>query len=212
MLNEIPVIEQIKFWKKLNDLINKINVVDIESEKDNLLNDTTLGFLDKVQFDLMALAKSKDIPFICDDLAIRKIANTYEIRHTNSIQIVKVFSKDYEEYISILIKLSKQNYIYTLYGESLLEMLRILYRNFDEHNKELFKSIIEAVLDSKASLDYYVPILLPIIERSKEIQYIKIFGQVHEFLFATFFIKNIYGLIETQCSKYGVDINKYIND
>lgn len=212
LLNEIPVIEQIKFWKKLNDLINKINVVDIESEKDNLLNDTTLGFLDKVQFDLMALAKSKDIPFICDDLAIRKIANTYEIRHTNSIQIVKVFSKDYEEYISILIKLSKQNYIYTLYGDSLLEMLRILYRNFDEHNKELFKSIIEAVLDSKASLDYYVPILLPIIEKSKEIQYIKIFGQVHEFLFATFFIKNIYGLIETQCSKYGVDINRYIND
>ena len=158
-LREASVIEQIKFWKKLNDLIGEFNVVDIESEKDNLLNDKTLGFLDKVQFDLITLSKNKNIPFICDDLMIRKISNTYEIKHTNSIQIIKSFSKDYDEYISILIKLSKQNYIYTLYGDTLSEMSKKLYENFDEHNKNIFKSVIESVLENKVSLDYYVPIL-----------------------------------------------------
>lgn len=208
-LREASVIEQIKFWKKLNDLIGEFNVVDIESEKDNLLNDKTLGFLDKVQFDLITLSKNKNIPFICDDLMIRKISNTYEIKHTNSIQIIKSFSKDYDEYISILIKLSKQNYIYTLYGDTLSEMSKKLYENFDEHNKNIFKSVIESVLENKVSLDYYVPILLGRIEKLKSVQFITILEQVYENLFATFFIKNIYELIKTQCDKYGVDINKY---
>ena len=208
-LRESSVIEQIKFWKKLNDLIGEFNVVDIESEKDNLLNDKTLGFLDKVQFDLITLSKNKNIPFICDDLMIRKISNTYEIKHTNSIQIIKSFSKDYDEYISILIKLSKQNYIYTLYGDTLSEMSKKLYENFDEHNKNIFKSVIESVLENKVSLDYYAPILLGRIEKLKSVQFITILEQVYENLFATFFIKNIYELIKTQCDKYGVDINKY---
>lgn len=208
-LREASVIEQIKFWKKLNDLIDEFNVVDIESEKDNLLNDKTLGFLDKVQFDLITLSKNKNIPLICDDLMIRKISNTYEIKHTNSIQIIKSFSKDYDEYISILIKLSKQNYIYTLYGDTLSEMSKKLYENFDEHNKNIFKSVIESVLENKVSLDYYVPILLGRIEKLKSVQFITILEQVYENLFATFFIKNIYELIKIQCDKYGVDINKY---
>lgn len=208
-LREASVIEQIKFWKKLNDLIGEFNVVDIESEKDNLLNDKTLGFLDKVQFDLITLSKNKNIPLICDDLMIRKISNTYEIKHTNSIQIIKSFSKDYDEYISILIKLSKQNYIYTLYGDTLSEMSKKLYENFDEHNKNIFKSVIESVLENKVSLDYYVPILLGRIEKLKSVQFITILEQVYENLFATFFIKSIYELIKIQCDKYGVDINKY---
>lgn len=208
-LREASVIEQIKFWKKLNDLIGEFNVVDIESEKDNLINNKTLGFLDKVQFDLITLSKNKNIPLICDDLMIRKISNTYEIKHTNSIQIIKSFSKDYDEYISILIKLSKQNYIYTLYGDTLSEMSKKLYENFDEHNKNIFKSVIESVLENKVSLDYYVPILLGRIEKLKSVQFITILEQVYENLFATFFIKNIYELIKIQCDKYGVDINKY---
>lgn len=208
-LSETLVVEQIKFWKKLNDLIGEFNVVDIESEKDNLLNDKILGFLDKVQFDLITLSKNKNIPFICDDLMIRKISNTYEIKHTNSIQIVKSFSKDYDEYTSYLIKLSKQNYIYTLYGDALSEMSKKLYENFDEHNKNIFKSVIESVLENKVSLDYYVPILLGRIEKLKSVQFITILEQVYENLFATFFVKNIYELIKIQCDKHGVDINKY---
>ena len=208
-LSETLVIEQIKFWKKLNDLISKFNSVDIESEKDKLLNDKTLGFLDKVQFDLITLSKNKNIPFICDDLMIRKISSIYKIKHTNCVQIVKRFSKDYDEYISILIRLSKQNYIYTLYADTLSEMSKILYENFDEHNKNIFKSVIESVLENKVSLDYYAPILLDRIERLKEVQFIKIFNQVYENLFVKFFTENIYELIKIQCSKYEIDINKY---
>ncbi len=209
-LSETLVTEQIKFWKKLNDLINKINIVEIEAEKDKLLNDDTLGFLDKVQFDLIALSKNKNIPFICDDLMIRKISNIYEIKHTNSIQIIKKFSKDYDEYLLILNKLSRQNYIYTIYTDTLTEMLVRLYENFDERNKNLFKSAIEAVLDSKASLDYYVPILLDRIERLREVQFIKIFNQVYKNSFATFLIEDVYELIKIQCDKCGADTNKYI--
>lgn len=78
-------------------------------------------------------------------------------------------SKDYDEYTSILIKLSKQNYIYTLYADTLSEMSKKLYENFDEHNKNIFKSVIESVLENKVSLDYYVPILLGRIEKLKSV-------------------------------------------
>ena len=88
-------------------------------------------------------------------------------------------------------------------------MSKNLYENFDEHNKNIFKSVIESVLENKVSLDYYVPILLGRIEKLKSVQFITILEQVYENLFATFFIKNIYELIKTQCDKYGVDINKY---
>ncbi len=208
-LSETLVIEQIKFWKKLYDLINKFSVVDIEAEKDNLLNDKTLGFLDKVQFDLITLAKNKNVPFICDDLMIRKISNLYEIKHTNSIQIIRSFSKDYIEYTSNLIKFAKQNYIYTLHADILSDLSKRLYENFDENNKNIFKSVIESTLENKVSLDYYVPIFLGRIKNLKGVQFIKICDQVYENLFATFFVENIYGLLKKKCDEYEININEY---
>ena len=208
-LSEIPVIKQIRYWSKLNNYINKFKVVDIESEKDELLNDKTIGFLDKVQFDLMALAKKENLPFVCDDLIIRKLCNSYKVNHTNSMQLVKKFSKNYDEYISNFIKYAKSNYIYTLYTDVLSELSKNLYENFDEDNKNKFLSVIESVLENKESLEYYLPILLSRIENLKGVQFIKIFDEVYENSFASFFINDIYKLIEVKCKENEIDLKKY---
>lgn len=210
LLNETPIIEQIKFWKKLYDYINKFKSIDIEAEKDELLNDKTIGFLDKIQFDSMILAKKKELPFISDDLMIRKIANNYDIKHTNSMQLVKCLSHNYDEYISNFIKFSKCNYIYTLYPDTLSDLSKRLYENFNEENKKKFISMIEAVIDNKVSLEYYIPILLGRIENLKGVQFIQVFDNVYENLFASFFINDIYKLIETKCKENQVDIKKYL--
>ena len=210
LLNETPVIEQIRFWKKLYNYVNKFKVIDIEAERDELLNDKTIGFLDKTQFDLMTLSKKEGLPFISDDLMIRKIANNYGIKHTNSMQLVKCFSKCHNEYISNLIKFSKCNYIYTLYPDTLLEISKELYENFNEENKGKFISIIEAVMENKVSIEYYVPILLERIENLKGVQYIQMFDIVYENLFASFFINDIYRLIENKCKEKQIDIKEFL--
>ena len=209
LLNEIPIIEQIKYWKKLYDFINKLKIIDFEAEKDELLNDKTVQFLDKTQFDLMMLAKKENLPFISDDLMIRKIANYYKIKHTNSMQIVKCFSKSYNEYISYFIKFSKCNYIYTLYPDTLLELSKKLYENFNKDYKSMFISIIESVMENKVSIEYYLPILLERIENLKGVQYIQLFDNVYENLFASFFINDIYKIIECKCLENAIDIKKY---
>lgn len=209
-LNETPIIEQIRFWKKLYNYINKFKTIDIEAEKDELLNDKTIGFLDKIQFDLMMLSKKEGLPFISDDLMIRKIANNYGIKHTNSMQLVKCFSKSHDEYISNFIKFSKCNYIYTLYPDTLSEILKELYENFNEENKSKFISIIESVMENKVSIEYYVPILLGRIEKLKEVQYIQVFDIVYENLFVSFLINDIYRLIENKCKEKQIDIRKYL--
>ena len=205
-LNETPIIEQIRFWKKLYNYINRFNAIDVEAEKDEFLNDKTIDFLDKIQFDLIMLAKKEGLPFISDDLMIRKIANNYEIKHTNSMQIVKSFSKSHDEYISNFIKYSKCNYIYTLYPDTLLEISKDLYENFNEVNKHKFVSIIESVMENKVSAEYYVPILLERIESLKGVQYIQVFDNVYENLFASFFINDIDKLIENKCNEKQIDI------
>ena len=205
-LNETPIIEQIRFCKKLYNYINRFNAIDVEAEKDEFLNDKTIDFLDKIQFDLIMLAKKEGLPFISDDLMIRKIANNYEIKHTNSMQIVKSFSKSHDEYISNFIKYSKCNYIYTLYPDTLLEISKDLYENFNEVNKHKFVSIIESVMENKVSAEYYVPILLERIESLKGVQYIQVFDNVYENLFASFFINDIDKLIENKCNEKQIDI------
>lgn len=211
-VNEAPVIEQIKFWKKLYDYIHKFKIIDIEAEKDKLLTDKTVGFLDKVQFDLIMLSKSQELPFVCDDLMIRKISNNYGIKHTNSMQIVKCFCQNYDNYISNFIKFAKCNYIYTLFPTTLLEISKKLYENFNEENKDKFTSLVQAVIENKVSLEYYVPILLERIESLKGVQFIQIFDNVYENLFASFFVNDIYKLIEIKCKENQVDIKKYLKN
>ena len=202
--------ERIKFWKKLNKFLNKFNVVDTEFEKDGLLNDKTKTILDKVQFDSIKLSQELNVPLVCDDLFIRRLANQYGVKHTNSIQIVKTFSESFEAYISVLIEFAKKNYIYTLYDNVLSEILKNLYENFNEENKTHFINIMKIVFENRISFEYYAPIFLNRLENVKSIQYIKIFDDVYENLFATFFIEIVEKEIKSTCIKYSIDLKTMI--
>ena len=207
--SESDIIDQIKFWRTLNNYMNKFNVIDVEMGNDSYINGKTSDFLDKVQFDLIKLAKVRNLPFISDDLMIRKICNTYQVKHTNSLQILKQFSKNEEQYIDVFIKYSKCNYLYTLYFDDLSELLKKLYSDFTEENRNKFALIIESVLEHKVSLEYYAPLLLSKVSHLKRIQYIKIFDNVYENLFATFVINLITKKIQIKCNEFGIDINKF---
>lgn len=197
---ETPVIQKIQFWKKLNNYINKFTVVEIEAEKDSLYNEKTESIFDKVEFDLIVLAKTKNLPFICDDLLMRNISNSYQVKHTNTMQIIKFFSKDYKTYLDTFIAFSKRNYIYTLYDNELVEMINNLYKNFTEQNKKDFLSVISSVLENKVSFNYYAPQLRKISDKLRKMQYINIFGYIYENSLATFYIKEV-GNILTKKSK-----------
>lgn len=207
---ETQLNERIKFWKKLNKFLNKVNVVDTEFEKDGLLNDKTKTILDKVQFDSIKLSQELNVPLVCDDLFIRRLANQYGVKHTNSIQIVKTYSESFEAYISVLIEFAKKNYIYTLYDNVLSEILKNLYENFNEENKTHFINIMKIVFENRISFEYYVPIFLNRLENIKSIQYIKIFDDVYENLFATFFIEIVEKEIKSTCIKYSIDLKTMI--
>jgi len=206
---ETPFNDRISFWKKLNKFLNKVNVIETEFEKDELFNEKTKTILDKVQFDSIELARKLNLPYICDDLFIRRLSNQYGIKNTNSIQIVKTFSETFEEYQSILIDFAKKNYIYTLYDDVLSEVLKKLYDNFNEENKQNFINIMEAVFENKLSFEYYVSIFLNRLSNIKSVQYIKIVDEVYENLFATFFVETVENEIEKACTKHCIDLKKY---
>lgn len=199
---ETPVIQKIQYWKKLNNYINKFTVVEIEAEKDSLYNEKTKSIFDKVEFDLIILAKSKNLPFICDDLLIRSISNYYQVKHTNTMQIIKFFSKDYKTYLDTFIAFSKRNYIYTLYDNELVEMINNLYKNFTEQNKKDFLSVVSSVLENKASFNYYAPQLRIISDKLKKIQYINIFGYIYENSLATFYINEVGDILAKKSKQF----------
>ena len=208
-LSEINVIDQIKFWKKLNNLLNKVTVVDVEFGKDGLYNDKTKKFFDKVQFDLIMTSKQFDLPFVCDDLMIRKVSNKYEIKHTNLTQLIKEFSRNDDEFEQLIIKLIKHNYIYALYDNTLSEILKKLYSNFNDECKNNFELIISSIFENRINMDYYVPILLNRLKCIKNVQYIKILDQIYENLFATFYIETIENEIKMACNKFNIDSKNY---
>ena len=213
-LSEIKIIDQIKFWQKLNKLLNSINIIDVECEKDDLFNDKTKDFFDKVQFDLIMASKELNLPFVCDDLMIRKVSNKYEIKHTNLTQIIKEFSNDNTDFEKLIIELIKHNYIYALYDNTLSQILKNLYENFTVESKEHFELIINSIFENRINIDYYVPILLNRLKCIRDVQYIKIFDEVYENLFATFYIETIEKEIFQACSKFDIDPKIYgiLND
>lgn len=202
---ETFVKDKIEFWKKLKRLLDKCNIIDYEFEKDELLNDKTLGVLDKVQFDLIGLAKLKKIPYICDDLVIRKICYKYDVLQSNSITLVKKFSNDYLEYIKSLKKYISCNYIYTIDFNELTYISGKLFRNFTDENKKNFLSIVEALLKNKVSFNYYAPILTTRLKGLEKVQYTEINGDIYENLFATFYINEVGKLLIESNNNLGLN-------
>lgn len=208
-LSEIPVNEMIKFWKEVRKSINKFQVIDIEMEKDEMFNDSTSDIFDKTQFDLIELAKIKNLPFICDDLAFRKVCNAYNIKHSNSLQFVETVLNNSDEYLSTLKKYAKSNYIYSLHGEKLTNIFKYLYDNYSEDAKNEFIEIINSLSENEASFNYYGHIFANIVSNLKKSQYINIFENTYENLAITFIINTLENIIIKSCDNYNIDLNQF---
>ena len=154
-------------------------------------------------------SKELNLPFVCDDLMIRKISNIYKVKHTNLTQLIKEFSNDNAEFEQLIIKLIKHNYIYALYDNTLSQILINLYNNFNANNKESFELIMNSVFENRKNMDYYIPILLNRLKSIKDVRYIKILDQVYENLFAAFYIETIEKEIYKACSKFNIDSSIY---
>ena len=191
LLTEIPVSNMIEGWKKVNQIINKFQIIDIEYEKDNILNDESLKILDKTQLDLIALAKDKSLPFICDDRSIRSLSNIYNVVNTNSTIFLKYCCNDYSEYLLNIQKYIACNYLYTFWEDSFVELFMYLFTDFSGKSKNEFKNVIKSLLKNKTSFNYYSNILKRICDNLKRFQYINISNEYYENLAITFVIETI---------------------
>lgn len=204
-LREYSNVERLKRWRAFKDYIDNFEIVNIEAEKDELYNSRTEEILDKVQFDLIMLSKKRNIPFISDDLMLRKISNNYGIIHTNSMQICKYFSKKIEDYINDIVFFAGNNYVYSLYNDDFVLVIKYLLENYNDESRDLFLLLINSLLENKACLEYYVPFLRFKIENMEKQQYTSFGGIVIENQKVKFIIENILRIINNQCDKFGVD-------
>ena len=210
--NETEVNKIIDLWTNIYKCINRFNVENIEAIKDEVWNEQSRKILDKVQFDLITLAKQKDLPYICDDLAIRKCANSfYKIKHTNSIALIEYLYKDnIEKYIDTVSELVKYNYIYVIYyGEYLGKIINYLFENFNNEVKQKVENIIKDVLKTKKSFDLHILILINMINNLKHIQYVIILGQKYINAEITYVINMIINIIQEACNNLKLNYEEY---
>ncbi len=191
VFHEIPNKNRIQLWIKLNNYINKFNILDTEFELDNMVNYQTLKILDKVQFDLIKIAKDKNIPFICDDLFIRKICNIYKVNHTNTNFLINYNISKFDDYMNNLITLAKYNYIYSIYSNECENIISYLLDNFNEDNKNLFIILINQLLSNDKSKKTYQPFLTNIMNNCEKLKSVRIFGEIFENKLAIFIYDTI---------------------
>lgn len=173
-INEIKINDSLEFWKLIYKVINKFVVENVEAEKNELLGDKRIRYFDKVQFDLMELAKQKNLPFICDDLFIRRIAGgMYGIKHTNCISILKYFYEDdYLSYLDETNKMVNDNYIHVFFVDELTSLLFMYYKNLVPKDK--MENIVKGLLNSLISFKTYIDAFINMLNGLKSIEYIKI--------------------------------------
>lgn len=207
--NEVDINKRISFWADIYKCINKFKVENVEATKDEVLNLARDKFLDKVQFDLIELAKNKKLPYICDDLLIRKLAGAiYKIEHTNCVILIEHFYKDdYNKYLDIIMKFVQCNYIYVMYGERLGKLFLYLYKNYD--NKEKVDNILKELLKTKTSFDLHIQMLINMINNLKNIQYTKISDNVYINNRITDIIYMIIDNIKIACSNLKLNYGEY---
>lgn len=207
--NEIMVDDQIEFWKQVYKIINKINVIEFEAEFDEILKIERLW--DKVQFDLIKLAVDKDIPYICDDLVIRKIASMYKARHSNSISIFDyVYFNDVDSYTEVVEKLIDNGYIYAVYyGKTFGNILKYVYDNYNDDSIIKLENIINKMLNNKTNFDYYINILLGNINNLTNLVYTKILDNIYENIRVKSIIEIIIKGIKDACSDLELDFHNY---
>ena len=204
--------KRIEFWTGIYKCINRFKVEDVESVKDEILNIDKRDYLDKVQFDLIALAKQKKLPYNCDDLLIRKLAGgVYKIDHTNCLVLIEYLYKDnYNKYIDTITKLVQCNYIYVLYnGKYIGNIFLYLYQNYEEKLKSKIEKILKEVLKTKLSFELHIGILINMINNLKSVQFTKILDNIYINKRITDIINMIIENIQNCCSNLKLDYKEY---
>ncbi len=210
--NEMDINKRISFWADIYKCINKFNVEDVESVKNEIFNIDREKCFDKVQFDLIELSKQKDIPYVCDDLLIRKIAGgIYHVKHTNCIVLIeKLFKDNYDKYIDMIINLAKCNYIYVLYnGKYIGNIIVYLYQNYDKELKEKYEILLTEILKTKSSFNAYISILINMINNLKSVQYTKIFDNIYINTRIQDIINMIIEKIKIACQNFEYNFSDY---
>lgn len=210
--NEMDINKRISFWADIYKCINKFNVEDVESVKNEIFNIDREKIFDKVQFDLIELSKQKDIPYVCDDLLIRKIAGgIYHVKHTNCIVLIeKLFKDNYDKYIDVIINLAKCNYIYVLYnGKYIGNIIVYLYQNYDKELKEKYEILLTEILRTKSSFNSYIIILINMINNLKSVQYTKIFDNIYINTRIQDIINMIIEKIKIACQNFEYNFSDY---
>lgn len=210
--NEIEINKEINFFKEIYKCINRFNVEDVEAVKDDILNEKSRNVLDKVQFDLMTLAKQKGVPFICDDLVIRILAEfNYKIEHTNCISLIEYFHREnFDKYIDTISDLVEYNYTYAVYsGKYIGNIFVYLYLNCNDEIKKKVENIVKKLLRNKKSFDMYISDLINIINNSKRVQYTVILDRACKNEKMTYIIDMLVENIKIACDNLGLDYNEY---
>ena len=210
--NETEVNKMIDFWAEIYKCINRFNVENAEAVKDDIWNEKTRKVFDKVQFDLIALAKQKNLPYICDDSAIKAIANDkYKVEHSNCLVLIEYLYKDKpNKYIDIVLELVKYNYIYAIYGGKYIGNIFVyLYKNYNEENRQKVENIIKEVLKTKKSFDLHIKTFINMINILKGVQYTIILDKAYINGRITDIINMLIKNIQEACNNLKLNYEEY---
>lgn len=210
--NETEVNKMIDFWAEIYKCINRFNVKNAEAVKDDIWNEKTRKVFDKVQFDLIALAKQKNLPYICDDSAIKAIANDkYKVEHSNCLVLIEYLYKDKpNKYIDIVLELVKYNYIYAIYGGKYIGNIFVyLYKNYNEENRQKVENIIKEVLKTKKSFDLHIKTFINMINILKGVQYTIILDKAYINGRITDIINMLIKNIQEACNNLKLNYEEY---
>ncbi len=211
-MDEIEVSKKIELWTNIYKCINRFQEENIEAPNDDILNMGKRDIWDKVQFDLIELAKQKNISYVCDDLVMRKIAGgIYKVKHTNCIALLEYsYLDDTEQYIDDIIKLAKGNYVYTIYnGKYIGKIFLHLYNNFDEKNNQKIQTLLNELLKDKKGFNLYIGILINMINNLKRIEYIKLYDKIYLNKKVNNIIEFIINNIKDACDKLNIEYGQY---
>ena len=154
---------EIKFVLKIINFVKKCKVVPFE--RDNIHD-----ILEKYQSDSVKYAIENKIPFVCDDLCVRKIyhCEANESVSSNCIFVLKslLFEQKIDEFLNYLLGLSRCNYIYCINDEIFTCLIEFDQSSkFSEDNYESIKEIIDNIYSSKFLFNLYYAEAQKVIEK-----------------------------------------------
>lgn len=144
----------LEFWRKIYEISKSFNIVNHESvlEKSNL---------EGCQIDAVDYSIKTGYVLISEDLLIKKLAysmNNKIINSSNFISLIDNICLTDDEYINIILSLSRGNYIYCVNEVTLRDMIIFSNNNIETQNKVL--EIIKNLISTNFIYDVYLKIIM----------------------------------------------------